>query len=79
MSLAWLRKDRRTTRLIPFFRLGDRVLYNLDRVLETFFSLEEGGVPKARGRRRGSPRAGGAVATGCVQGACTDPALKPSA
>lgn len=43
MSVAWLRKDRRTHRLIPYYRLGGRILYNLDRVRDAMARLEEGG------------------------------------
>jgi hypothetical protein len=48
MSVGWLRKDRRSKRLIPFFRLGDRVKYNPARVMEAMASLEEGGTRKRR-------------------------------
>lgn len=40
VSVAWLRKDRRTSRTIPFSRLGRRVLYDLDRVRAVLASLE---------------------------------------
>lgn len=43
MSVAWLRKDRRTKRLIPYYRIGDRVLYDMGRVREALLALEEGG------------------------------------
>ena len=48
MSVHWLRKDRRGARLIPFYRLGDRVLYNLTRVQEALAAREEGGAPRRR-------------------------------
>ena len=51
LSIHFLRRDRRTKRLIPFYRIGDRVLYNLDRVREALAACEEGGVqPKPRTR-----------------------------
>jgi hypothetical protein len=43
MSVFFLRKDRRTKRLIPFYRIGDRILYDLDRVRIALLMLEEGG------------------------------------
>ena len=52
LSIHFLRKDRRTKRLIPFYRIGDRVLYNLERVQEALAAFEEGGAHiKNRGRR----------------------------
>lgn len=48
MSIHWLRKDRRGARLVPFYRLGDRVLYDLTRVREALAATEEGGTPRAR-------------------------------
>lgn len=50
LSVHFLRKDRRTKKLIPFYRIGDRVLYNLDRVREALNALEEGGT--RAGKRR---------------------------
>jgi hypothetical protein len=50
LSVHFLRKDRRTKKLIPFYRIGDRVLYNLDRVREALGALEEGGA--RTGKRR---------------------------
>jgi hypothetical protein len=43
MSVPWLRKDRRTKRLIPYYRIGNRILYDLSRVKEALLHLEEGG------------------------------------
>jgi len=52
MSLSFLRRDRRTARLIPFIKLGDRVLYDMDRVKEALRTLEVGGAkPQPRGRK----------------------------
>lgn len=44
MSLAWIRKDRRTNRIIPFFKIGKSVRYDLGRVSEALARREEGGV-----------------------------------
>ena len=44
MSVHWLRKDRRTKRLIPFFKLGDAVRYDIGRVREAIQSFQEGGA-----------------------------------
>lgn len=52
LSVHFLRRDRQTRRLIPFYRIGGKILYNLDRVREAFDECEEGGMrPKARARR----------------------------
>ncbi len=47
MSVAWLRKDRRGARLVPFYRLGGSVRYNLARVREALGAVEEGGGKRA--------------------------------
>lgn len=52
MSVAWLRKDRRTARLVPFYRLGGSVRYNLSRVREALAAVEEGGTARRAGRGR---------------------------
>lgn len=44
MSLAWLRKDRATKRLLPFYRIGTAVRYDMARVREALARLEEGGA-----------------------------------
>ena len=44
MSVHFLRKDRRDKRLIPFYRIGDCVRYDLGRVREALAALEEGGT-----------------------------------
>jgi hypothetical protein len=55
VSVYYLRKDRRTKRLIPFSRIGDRVVYRLERLQETVAALEEGGTPvRLRKARRDS-------------------------
>lgn len=46
MSLAWVRKDRRTARTIPFFKLGTAVRYDLERVREALRAREEGGAAR---------------------------------
>ena len=43
VSVFFLRKDRRTKRLIPFYRIGDRILYDIQRVRSALLDLEEGG------------------------------------
>lgn len=49
MSVAWLRKDRRGKRLIPYYRLGGRILYSPDRIQAALNALEErGSLPKSR-------------------------------
>jgi len=55
VSVYFLQKDRRTRRLIPYYRLGDRILYDLDRVRATLLTYEEGGVlPRAVKRKKGT-------------------------
>ena len=44
LSLSWLRKDRQTKRLLPFFKIGGAVRYNRDRVLQALARMEEGGA-----------------------------------
>jgi hypothetical protein len=50
VSVHFLRKDRITKRRIPFFRLGDRILYMPNRMAEAVTTLEEGGAP-LRGKK----------------------------
>ena len=50
LSVHTLRKDRVTGRRFPFFKVGARVLYNLDRLRETLAEHERGGQPP-RARR----------------------------
>jgi hypothetical protein len=50
ISVAWLRKDRRDKRLIPFYRLGGRILYSPERVRAALAVLEEGGTRPASRR-----------------------------
>lgn len=44
MSVHWLRKDRRGKRLLPFYKLGDAVRYDLERVRQALRATEEGGT-----------------------------------
>ena len=46
MSVHFLRKDRITKRLIPYYRIGDSIRYDLDRVRDALMKLEEGGTQK---------------------------------
>lgn len=43
MSVPWLRKDRRTKRLVPFYRIGKSIRYDIGRVRAALITLEEGG------------------------------------
>ena len=45
-SVAFLRKDRRTARVFPFYKVNTAVRYNLDRCREALAAMEEGG-PRA--------------------------------
>ena len=56
VSIHFLRKDRRSARRIPFVRLGDRILYDVERVKYAMLELEQGGpvVKSARGARVGA-------------------------
>jgi hypothetical protein len=62
VSVSFLRKDRGGRRLIPFHRLGARVLYSPDRIKDALRELEEGGGrPSSKPRRGGSAVADAAV------------------
>ena len=43
ISVFWLRKDRRTKRIIPFYRIGDLVRYDLETVRQSLLARTEGG------------------------------------
>ena len=43
MSLAWVRKDRATKRILPFFRIGESVRYDVATVRNVMLSRMEGG------------------------------------
>jgi hypothetical protein len=45
-SVFWLRKDRIGAKIVPFYRIGKSVRYDLERCRSALLSLEEGG-PKA--------------------------------
>ena len=44
MSVSFLQKDRCTRRLIPYYRIGDSIRYDVGRVREALNNLEEGGA-----------------------------------
>jgi hypothetical protein len=44
MSLAWVRKDRLTKRILPFYRIGDCVRYDLQTVKKILMQRMEGGT-----------------------------------
>lgn len=44
MSVSFLQKDRCTRRLIPYYRIGDSIRYDVGRVREALIKLEEGGI-----------------------------------
>jgi hypothetical protein len=55
LSVAFLRKDRRTDRLIPYIPAKGRVLYHPPSVLQALLALEQGGQQKQK--RRSAQRA----------------------
>lgn len=52
LSVHTLRKDRVSARRFPYFKVGARVLYSLDRVREALASFEQGGPTVQRPRRK---------------------------
>ena len=48
LSVHTLRKDRVKARRLPYYKIGGRVLYNLDRLRATLAALERGGLPAAK-------------------------------
>jgi len=44
LSVAWLQRDRRTKRLLPFFRLGGSIRYSPERVRAALDRFQEGGA-----------------------------------
>jgi len=48
MSVAFVRKDRRTNRILPFVPMGRSVRYSPARVAEALAKREEGGTTKRR-------------------------------
>lgn len=51
MSVSFLQKDRCTRRLIPYYRIGDSIRYDVGRVREALMKLEEGGT-QTKGRTK---------------------------
>ena len=45
VSVHWLRKDRSGAQLVPFTKLGKRVVYDLDRCRLALAAREQGGKP----------------------------------
>lgn len=56
LSIHFIRKDRTGRRLLPFYRIGKRVMYDLGRVREALAHLEEGGPSQVDNRRRAVSR-----------------------
>ena len=52
LSVSFIRKDRGGRQLLPFTRVGDRCLYNLERVRQALLAREEGGQTAQPSRRR---------------------------
>ena len=50
VSVGFLQKDRITAQRIPFVRLGDRCLYDIDDALRAVKALVVGGQHRKRGR-----------------------------
>jgi hypothetical protein len=48
VSVFWLQKDRCGKRIIPFYKLGGSVRYNLTRVQEALKAVEFGGQSAKR-------------------------------
>lgn len=44
MSLAWVRKDRLTNRVLPYYRLGSAVRYDVEVVRKALMRSQEGGI-----------------------------------
>ncbi len=53
VSVGFLQKDRITAQRIPFVRLGDRCLYDLQEALAAVKALSVGGMRGRRGRGTG--------------------------
>jgi hypothetical protein len=52
VSVGFLQKDRREAQRIPFIRLGDRCLYDVEEALAAVKAMSVGGVRGRRGRGR---------------------------
>ena len=44
LSVSWVQHDRTGKRLLPYYRIGGRIRYNLARVLQALAAMEEGGL-----------------------------------
>lgn len=44
LSLWWLRKDRTGKRILPFYKIGQQVRYDLNKVAEALAKNEHGGA-----------------------------------
>jgi len=53
MSVSFLQKDRGAKRLLPFYRIGDAIRYDLARVRLALATMEEGGAHHKARRRPG--------------------------
>jgi hypothetical protein len=54
LSTSFLRKDRRTARVIPFVRAGGRILYSLEQVRAALLARQVGGSQKVGQTRSAS-------------------------
>lgn len=52
VSVHFLRKDRRTMRRIPYYKIGSAVRYDLGRIRAALARMEEGGGEIARRSKR---------------------------
>ena len=43
MSVPWVRKDRQTKRILPYYKIGRSIRYDVGRVRQALLALEEGG------------------------------------
>ena len=44
MSLAFVRKDRATNRILPFYRIGAAIRYDIDVIRRQLLNSMEGGI-----------------------------------
>ena len=51
LTKSWLEKDRIGAKLIPFIKVGDKVIYDVPKVLQALDSMTVGGTTSRRGRR----------------------------
>jgi hypothetical protein len=54
ISVSFVRKDRSGKRILPFFRIGDLIRYDVERCREALLANEEGGPQKATRKRHQS-------------------------